>query len=268
MLETLKGTEEKKIQIAGGKVFPGFKAIQHNDGNPITIVKESYHVCHNQQFMDLTNQMADITGFPIEGYSEFYNGNVVISHLKNNLENFKIGDNKIEDYIVLGNSHNGTKKFFVGTTSILIRCTNAFSQISNIESVKHTKSAEKRLEELLEAFKKFIEIRKRMYEKFEMFQNVVVDEEIQTMVLRKLLQIKDEDSLEDISTRKLGQYEMIENNVIAEMDDLGQNMWGFFNGVTKFTSNELTAKHMGFGNVFGMANTLNQRAFALAEEMI
>jgi hypothetical protein len=267
MQTELQATESKNVQVAGNGIINGYKVVVGEETGPITIVKDSYHVCHNQDFTGIVNQMSDISGFDVSGYSEFYNGNVVIGHLKNNLTEFKIGDHKIEDYIVLGNSHNGTKKFFVGTTTNLVRCSNQFSQISVLESIKHTKSAVQKFEDLMEGFKRYLDIRKRMYEKFEMFQDIKVDGKVRELVIRKMLEIKDEDKLEDISTRKQNQFELIDNRMISEMEDLGDNLFGIFQGATYYTSHDIVSDNKGFGNLFGSAQSKNQKAFAAINQI-
>ena len=271
MEKTLLNTRSTGIQVTenavSGEVIDTHQAILESDGNVVSVMKNSYIPYHNQQFVDTTEQMAEITGFETAGYSRFYGGGVVLAHLKNNQEDFKIGDHKIEDYIVLGNSHNGSKPFFVGTTTNLIRCANQFSQITTFESIKHTKSSVNKFEQLMAGFRKYVAIRKMMYQKFEMYQDVKVDENIKEMVIRNLLSMKAEDKLEDMSTRKAGQFEFMDNTMIAEMEDLGQNLWGLFNGATRYVR-DLEYKNKGFGNVLGTGQQINQRAYTMANGIL
>lgn len=266
--EKLQRTYCKDIAVAGGPKIPGYKAIVGSESGVISVMKNSYTPLHNSEFTDLVETMSNVSGFNITGYSDFYDGNIVLGYLKNTLENFNIGGNKIEDYIVLGNSHNGSRPFFVGTTTNLLRCTNQFSRLSSFERIKHTKSAAEKFSDLVEAFKMYVEARKKMYEKFTVFQDVKVDDEVRTLVIRRMLEIAETEKLEDVSTRKANQFELIENRIISETTELGNNLWGLFNGITKFVTHDLNVKNKGFGNVLGAAHSMNERAFETMEMVL
>lgn len=257
----LPQTTERGIQLCGGSKIEKYKAIVA-DTDVISVMKKSYKPFHNQDFTELVKEMSMVSGFELVGFNQLYDGRIVLGHLKNNLENFKIGDHKIDDYIVLGNSHDGSRPLFLGTTTLLVRCQNQFSSISNIESIRHTKSATEKIQGLVEAFTMYLNIRRNMYQNFEKFQSVKVDQQVKDLVLRKLLDIKDEETLEDLSTRKQNQYDLIDNRIISEMEDLGQNLWGMFNGITKFTSHDLKNDNSGFGNLFGTSAGINQKAYS------
>lgn len=246
------------------------KVISRNsDGSQISTMKNSYFPMYNADFMESTNRMAEISGFEIEGYSEFDGGRIVFSHLKNTIEDFKIGGFKIDDYLLLGSSFDGRYPFFIGTTTNFIRCQNQFSKISKVEKIRHTKSSPKKVDELLRSLEIYFQTRKEMYENFEQMGNVKIDEETKRLAMDYVLQVSKEDRLAgEISTRKLNQLEVLNNCVLTEFNDLGQNLFGLFNGVTRYTTHELNVKERSFGNIFGTAANINKRAYEFSLEMI
>jgi len=246
------------------------KVISRSDSNKcISVMKNSYNPMLNQDFMESTDRMKDISGFEFAGYSEIDGGRIIISHLKNNLENFSIGGHKIDDYLILGSSFDGRYPFFIGTTTVLLRCKNQFSKISRMEKVRHTKSAPKRRDELMRSLEIYFSNRKLMYQNFEKMVEYQMDETTKKLASDYVMNISLEDRLEGkVSTRKLNLLEEFELVRMSEMNELGNNLWGFFNGVTKYSTHSLESKEPVFGNIFGHSSELNNRAYEFSTKQL
>lgn len=245
------------------------KAIVSENGDLLSVMKSSYNPMYNEDFVKSVERMSEVSGFSLSGYNEFKGGRVVLGFLKNNSDSFNVGGHKIDDYLVLGSSHDGTWPFFIGTSTMLIRCTNAFSQISKMEKVRHTKSAPKKREELFQALQVYFAHRKKMYENFEKMMDIKVDEQIVNDAKNYILQISNEDMLLDkVSTRKLNQLESLNMDIISEMNDVGGTAFGLFQGVTKYTSHTVKQKEEVFGNIFGTVANINKRAYEFTTALI
>lgn len=246
------------------------KVISRNDNNSvISVMKNSYNPMLNADFMESTERMKEISGFETAGYSEIDGGRIILSHLKNNLTDFEIGGHKIDDYLLLGSSFDGRYPFFIGTTTVLIRCKNQFSKISRVEKVRHTKSAPKKREELMQSLEVYFANRKAMYENFEKMLQYETDDTVKKLAIDYILNVSKEDKLDtEISTRKMNRMLLLDSNMITEMNDLGNNLWAIFNGVTKYTTRELTQKENVFGNIFGNPALLNNRAYEFATNLV
>jgi hypothetical protein len=263
--------ETPVLYSVDGKILTSgtHKVITKETGEPISVMKNSYNPMYNKDFTSTVERMQEISGFKLMGYSEFSNGQIVMAHLENNLKDFSIGGNKINDYLILGSSFDGRYPFFIGTSTLLIRCQNQFSRINQVERVKHTKSSPKRREELMHGLEVYFSDRNKMYKNFEKLTNVKITPEIHQLVVDYVMSVNKTDRLEGkISTRKLNQLEMLELCINGEIKDLGENMWALFNGVTKYTTHELKSKENSFGNLFGTANYINQRAFNTVLEYV
>lgn len=255
--------ETPVLYSVDGKILTSstHKVITTEEGSPISVMKNSYNPMYNKDFTASVERMQEISGFELLGYSTFSGGQIVMSHLKNNIKDFSIGGNKIEDYLILGSSFDGRYPFFIGTSTVLIRCQNQFSRINQVERVKHTKSAPKRREELMHGLEIYFSERNKMYQNFEKLSNIKVSPEVRQLVVDYIMSVDKTDRLEGkISTRKLNQLELLDLCINGEIKDLGENMWALFNGVTKYTTHELKSKENSFGNLFGTANYINQRA--------
>lgn len=235
-------------------------------GESLSVMKNSYNPMYNSDFIETVERMRDISGFELSGYSEIDSGRIVFAHLKNNGE-FTIGKNndRIEDYLLLGSSFDGRYPFFIGTTTEFMWCKNQFSKISKLEKVRHTKSAPKRREELMVGLEIYFQNKKRLYENFEKMSKVIIDPLIVEMAKNYVLNISKEDVLEEkVSTRKLNQLEVLSMCMETELSHFGNNALAVFNGVTRYTSHELTQKEKSFGNIFGTPALLNNRAYEYA----
>jgi len=245
------------------------KAIIKESGECISVMKNSYNPMYNKDFMESVDRMTDISEFELYGYSELNEGQIILAHLKNTKEDISIGGHKIEDYLVMGSSFNGSYPFFIGTSTVLIRCKNQFSKISRVEKVRHTKSSPKRREELMNGLEIYFSERRKMYETFENLRKISIDPQIIQMAQDYVLDISKQDRIDNkISTRKLNQIELLNFDMITEIEELGSNMWAVLNGVTKYTTHTIKQKESSFGNLFGTPSLINKKAFEFTTSMI
>lgn len=146
--------ESKNIfsgEVVGMDKIPGYKAISRNDNQVVlSVMKNSYSPMLNAEFLEIVENIRTISGFKLEGFNEFKQGKKVLAFLKNDREDFYIGGHKIEDYFLLGNSFDGSSSFFQGTSTELIRCTNAFSKIQVHSKIRHTKNIKDKISEQIQ----------------------------------------------------------------------------------------------------------------------
>lgn len=240
------------------------KVIAKENGNMLSVMKNSYNPMFNKDFTESVNRMQDVSGFNVEGYTEMDGGRIILAHLKNNGE-FEIKGNKIEDYLVMGSSFDGRYPFFIGTTTKVIWCQNQFSKISKLEKVRHTKSAPKKREELMVGLEIYFQNKRKIYENFESMIKVEVDEEVVKMAQDYILNVSKGDRLDGkISTRKTNQLQLLDNAMLIELEHFGMNMFGIFNGATRYSTHSINQKEQSFGNIFGTVATINDRAYQFA----
>lgn len=265
--------ESTPVQYLVGKkpfVSNSHKVLFRSDtGSELSVMKNSYTPMLNQHFMETTQRMQEISGFELTGYSEYRGGAVVLSHLKNNQQNVVIGGREIQDYLLLGSSCDGKYPFFLGTSTFIPFCQNQFSRINKMEKIKHTRSAPRKVDELLKSLEFYFLQRKLMYENFERMIQYEVDDEVKQLAIEHLLDVSREEFVEGtISTRKLNQAEQLDLAMSNEMTDCGQNLWGMFNGVTYYTTHLLTDKESIFGNVFGQKAEMNKKVYEYTSKQL
>jgi len=254
-------------QIGLEKVI-GYKAIIRNDdGSVLSVMKTSYSPMTNTEYLDIVAKIQEISGFRLAGFNEFKGGRKVLGFLENTRKDFYIGTHKIKDYLILGNSFDGSTSFFTGTSTVLIRCQNQFSQIIELNKIRHTKKIKTKLDEYYAYLDFYFNKRDELYKTFERIGNIKLTEELQEQMINFVLGVK-KVTAEELSTRKQNQIELLRTNIVTEMKELGDNLWGAFNGVTKYTTHEITPRNPVFGNLFGSQADINNRALAFVEERL
>ena len=241
------------------QIIEGQKSIRRSDNNIVLSVKpDTYHPMTNERFLEIAEKLKDMSGFEMAGYMEYKEGRTVLGYLKNTGDVIKIGEHAIEDYLLIGNSFDGSNSFFTGTVTELLRCANQFGKITKMNKVRHTKNSELRVAELLNHIESYFKERETMYTAFNRFGERIVSAELMEQAMNFLFDIKKD---EEISTRKANQIIGVREAITSESKDLGDNLWGLFNGVTKYTTHDMTSKDKVFGNVFGTTDKLNQKAY-------
>lgn len=247
-----------------------YKIIVRNDDQSIlSIMKKGYTPMDIENFQESAHRMEEISGFPLLGFQEFLDGKITLAILKNEQEQLKIGDYPINDYLVMGSSFNGDKPFFVGTSTILIRCQNAFSQINTVESIRHTKNSPQKREVLFQYLQNYFESRKKMYSKMTDMLQVPVDEMIKRKFIDQVLLVPQLEAGKELHSRTVKRIEELSNCIDHEMADVGKNAFGLFQGATKYTTHKLKSRvESSFGNLLGTASLYNQRAYSFATDLL
>jgi hypothetical protein len=122
-----------------------------------------------------------------------------------------------------------------------------------------------RVEDIVAQIKLYRDYEKTLYNNFEKFQDVKIDEKLIQECVARLVNMTDEERLDKelISTQKLNKMDDIMASIRTETAELGNNGWGLFNGVTHYTTHVMKGKQGVVGNMFGAKNTANQKAYNL-----
>ncbi len=250
--------------FSGGTEASNYQALHRNDNNQrLSIVKDSYYPITNERLIEITHRLADFTGFKIEGYTSYQGGAKVLAYLKNN-ENYNIAGFDAAQYMIVGNSFDKTKGFFIGESETIFRCTNQFGMLQTHQTVRHTKKAELGLDELVRFYQKFVTQQDATKRKFETWHGIQIPEELKELFIDEVLEI-DPDKV--TSTRRDNQRAGLAASVNRECAAMGNTMFGLFNGLTHYTTHVLNAEKV-YGNVLGQPARLNQRVMTIANRLV
>jgi hypothetical protein len=257
--------EQYHIFDRNGEPIKGYKQIINNyTGEVLNVAKKTYTPVSNERLQEVVSNFMYQTGFDLEGYAFFNGGKKVLAYLKDTKPR-ELAGQKAQDYLIIGNSHDGSTSFFTGFTNRIYRCENMFSQTNQQNRIRHTANSNSEIQALENTIQLYYNEVTGVYEIAEKMAERATTQKDQRAFLNAVLNIEDPQQL---STRKNNQIEAIENAIFEETTALGNNLFGLFNGITNYTSNIMKQKSPVFGNPFNLANTLNQRALEYCRTVI
>jgi hypothetical protein len=266
-------TKDLEFEVIESPVYYGdlqtesnnYKSLIRSDNNELlSIMKSSYKPLYVRDFKQMTNRLQKASGFEFEGYSEFDGGRVILGYLKNNQQINKMAGFDVKDYLVVGSSFNGKTSTFIGSSSIVIRCMNAFSRISKDNKFKHTISAESKLNEFVGSIEEYFALTKQMYEEFSIWNEISVKQDTAKLAIETMV---DWDNHIDNSKQKQNKAEIIKKCMIEETNVFGSNLLGLFNGFTKYSSHYINEDKRSFGNIVGSGQRVNDKAYHIIKEL-
>lgn len=268
-IQTLNWEVEERPIYANGTKIEGYKGLFKGDTEQLlSIQKTSYTPTTNSRFVDVAERLNEITGFPIKNYFEVDGGKKTLAFLECT-EPIQVAGYEFKDYLMLGNSFDGSTSFFIGNSSIMVRCKNRFSKNFRQLQVMHTKYNDSRIDSLCRMFESFMVQRNHLFQKMATLEQVKVDEHIKKALVERLVKMNSEERLgTEISTRKSNIIAQINASIETECKAIGNNAFGLFNGITHYTTHVKSSKNAVFGNPFGSLNDMNQTAFKFCTELI
>lgn len=273
MKNTLSSTLNWDIQaeplLLSGKIIGDKKAILRNDnGSLLGIVGKDYFPVSNQSLLELSKLICKAGEFELKGFDEINNGRVILAFLQNKNPNLKLNNCVMREFLIIGNSHDGTRPFYIGTGSTLIRCENQFYSTLKVFRKKHTSPLEYNEVLASQIVRLYKQKKSQVYGVFDGMEQVPVREnQIRQMIkeIERLLNRESKDSKKENSLSP--SMQTLRACIDREMRELGNNAFGLFNGVTWYTSHEMRNSESVFGRIGGTAYQINQKAYKFCMQL-
>jgi phage/plasmid-like protein (TIGR03299 family) len=234
---------EEQVQTASGIIIEGQKCIIRNDTDkPLSIMADSYQPFQNQELFELLERVSNQTGMEIKKSGLFGNGEKVFIQLKS--DDLRLGNDKVEGYLTGINSFDGSTSLAFGPSNITISCTNSFfGAFRGLNTkIRHTKNMGVRIEDVLKSLDLTLVKEKEMFRHIVQLSETRIGEEDIDNVIRKLFDVNKEIDLEDdeaMSTVTKNKIERFYVDLNGELKGKGDNLWGLFSGVTKYTTHSM-----------------------------
>ena len=248
----------------------GKKAIIRNDTNQLlSIVGKHYEPVTNYQLMHFTDALTKSGEFELKGFDELNDGKIVMAFLKNTNPNLKINGCSNEEYMFVGNSFDGTKRFHIGTASNLIRCSNQWSATLKVFNKKHTSYLDINDTIAQDIIRNYKAKKGILYESFDGMESVRVDENVITRLIKEVhvMLANDSKAIKQKDWTSSPSMLTLRKSIDREMKDLGNNAFGLFNGVTWYTTHEMRTSDLVTSQISGTANLINQKAFRFCNNL-
>lgn len=260
---------EESITTESGIIVPKSKAIIREDTNTVLSVHgDGYFPYQNHQMVELLDKVSQQVGLPIHKGGYFGGGEKVFLQLKSN--DLKLGNDRVEGYITGVNSFDGSTSLAFGPSNITISCQNSFfAAFRNLNAkIRHTKNMEMRIDDICRGLEGVLEEEKEMFEDIKKLSETKMTKKQEDWVTRTLFNImKDVDlnSDKDVSTVTRNRLSRFYVDLNGEIKEKGDNLWGLFSGVTKYTTHSLSKGDNSENKMFG---TYGQRERQIFKELV
>ena len=257
---------QENIQTESGIDVPNKKAIVREDNNMIVgLHSDGYQPYQNYELMDLLHQVSGRTGLEVHKGGDFKDGGRIYVQLKGN--NLRLGNDIIEGYLTGVNSFDGSTSLAFGHSNTTISCMNTFFRVMKglQNKVRHTKSMSLKVEDICKRLDVVLEEEKQTFKYITELSETRFDDLLKEKVTRKLFGIKPEVDLNDeksISTRTRNNLSRFYIDLNGELSQKGDNMWGLFSGVTKYTTHSYSKNDNTEVKLFGGIGQVEQEIFS------
>jgi hypothetical protein len=221
--------------------------------------------------MDLLHQVSGRTGLEIHRGGEFKDGGRIYVQLKGN--DLKLGNDRIEGFLTGVNSFDGSTSLAFGHSNTTIICMNTFFRVmSGLQNkVRHTKSMSLKVEDICRRLDIVLQEEKETFRFITELSETRFDDLLKEKVTRKLFGIKPEVDLNDedaLSTRTRNNLSRFYIDLNGELSQKGDNMWGLFSGVTKYTTHSYSKNDNTEAKMFGGIGQVEQEIFSDLVHMV
>lgn len=245
-----------KLITESGITLDGYTALVREDTNvPLSVRSESYYPYQNYELVELLDRVSGLTGLSIHKGGFFGGGQKVFIQLKSN--NLRVGNDRVEGFLTGINSFDGTTSLAFGPSNITISCQNKFfAAFREMQSkVRHTKNMVIKVDEICKRLEGVLDEEKIVFDNILKLSETRFDDIIKDKVTRELfginkdVDLKDMDSISGVTRNKLSRFYVDLN---GELQGKGDNLWGLFSGITKYTTHSLSKNDNTEAKMFGV----------------
>lgn len=271
------GTEgdDQTMALDESQKVPAKATVRSDNNNVLGVVGLNYRPLQNIEAFKFFQTFLDSKAATLETAGSLKGGKRVwiLAKIAIPAQEVVPGD-KVEQYVLLSNSHDGTTAIRVGFTAIRVVCNNTLSVaempgVSKLISIKHVGNPA----ETLEAIKEIMDLAGRQftatveqYRKLAAMPVSIIDLE---KYVRIAFNLKEEDS--DGRSSKVVQAvtRLFQTGRGAEMDGVKGTMWAAYNAATEYIQYERgKSEDTRLDSTwFGDGAAINKRAFLTAVEM-
>jgi hypothetical protein len=264
--------KSEKVTTESGITLDGYSALVREDTNvPLSVRSESYYPYQNYELVELLDRVSGLTGLSIHKGGFFGEGQKVFIQLKSN--NLRIGNDRVEGYLTGINSFDGTTSLAFGPSNITISCQNKFfAAFREMQSkVRHTKNMVVKIDEICKRLEGVLDEEKIVFDNILKLSETRFDDIIKDKVTRELfginkdVDLKDMEAISGVTRNKLSRFYVDLN---GELQGKGDNLWGLFSGITKYTTHSLTKNDNTEAKMFGVYGKRELSIFNKLTELV
>jgi hypothetical protein len=246
------------------------KAIFRNDnGKLLGFVGKGYSPIHNQTLTEIALAIEASGQFELDGFIEHKEGRMIYCFLSNKNIYLNVNGHKVFEQMILSNSHDGTRRFTISSQTAMERCGNKYAQPLEVFSKKHTQPIDSSKINIEQMIKMYQDKKDKMYAALDGMDSIPVSDSLVEKLIKEIHSMLSVDSsvLKENNWIKKPSMQNLKESIKKEMNALGNNLFGLFNGVTWYTSHEMRNCESEHSRLNGKAADINQKAFRFCNNL-
>lgn len=262
---------KEPIQTVSGIEIPDKIAIMRTDTEDVLgIHGKNYDPYQNHELMELLHQISGKTGLQLHTGGFFKGGGKIWFQLKS--DNLSLNGDVIEGFLSGFNSFDGSSSLGLGNSTFTVSCENswwaAYREVKT--KLRHSASMRPKIEEMLANIDVVLNQEKKLFEEITRLSQTRMTHAQEDLITTLLFNLTKEELLNEseLSTRKKNQMEDFRKDLRAEITDKGDNLWGLFSGVTRYTTHSMKSTDNTEGKMFGQTGVRERRIFKELVEMV
>lgn len=253
---------------------PYFGLLNDKTNKIIHTVKEGYTISQNDEVVEMVLKGIENVDVKLDvnKAGALNDGGKVFMQLA--IEgDAKVGNDTIKRYITIIDSNDGSTGLSVGIGNLTLSCANQFYKFNKRGQFKfrHTATLTEKIKTIPMLVGNALEEDFRLIQLFNRFQSTKASRELAHKLVNHLTGVDktmNDVKLSDFSTRKVNTMESLYNNIETEINGKGQNVWGLFSGVTRWTTHEKSAPRRENGRIESQMIGTNYRTNIEALEFL
>jgi hypothetical protein len=269
LLESTKlnwNVRTETTQTESGIILPNIALVREDTNEILGVHSTNYVPYQNEQLMELLDRVSNYTGLDIHRGGMFGGGKKVFIQLKSN--DLRLGNDRIEGFVTGVNSFDGTTSLAFGNSNLTISCQNTFfAAYKNLEKVRHTKNMVHRVDEICRGIDGIVQEEQQMFDTIKKMSETRFSQETKDRVIKSLFDIDMDIQLVNyhnengLSTNVKNKLSRMYIDMGGELQEKGDNVWGLFSGVTKYTTHSLSKDDNTENKMFGAYGNRERKIF-------
>jgi phage/plasmid-like protein (TIGR03299 family) len=253
------------MKTDSGIVIPDRIALVREDTKKILGVHaKGYEIYQNDELLELLNRIGMSTGLSLHTGGCFKGGDRVWFQLKSN--DHKMGDgDTIKGYISGFNSFDGRASLAFGNSKTTVSCQNtfwmAYRQVDT--RMRHSANMRPKIDEILRRIDVLMNEEKEQFQQIDRLNSIRMTAEVRDLITKRLFEISVEERLDggNLSTNKMNKITKFNYDLGLELGQKGDNLWGLFSGVTRYTTHSMKNGDNSEGKMFGRTGTIEREIY-------
>ena len=262
---------KEPIQTVSGIEIPEKMAMMRSDTEVVLgIHGKNYDPYQNHELMELLHQISTQTSLEVHTGGLFKEGAKVWFQLKS--DNLSLNGDVIKGFLSGFNSFDGSSSLGLGNSTETVSCENqwwaAYREVKT--KLRHSASMRPKIEVMLANIDVVLEQEQKLFREITMLSETAMTETQKDLVTTLLFNLDEEEYLNEfeLSTRKKNQLEDFRSDLKCELAHKGDNLWGLFSGVTRYTTHSMKSTDNSEGKMFGQTGVRERRIFKELVEMV